>query len=999
MPSTPSVPYRVLYVGDGPGSPAAAALTAAGLEVRFAADAADAERLAGSLHPAVVVLGPGLDDDAADALAAALAATPEAAHVPVQRASASDGGARGVGPGALAAVVAALARAHAAEDALHDERAASRSVVDAAMDAIVSLDEAQRVVLFNRAAEEMFGCRASEVLGAPIDRFIPEAWRPGHGALVEAFGRGREAGRPMGGRGPLTALRSDGTSFPVEVSISSAAADGRTVYTAVVRDLTERWEADEARRASEERYRLLFETMVHGAVHHDRDGRIIELNPAAERILGRTRDALLGSVSAAIVRGTLREDGSPFPGDEHPTSVALRTGRTVRGVLMQVFNPREREHRLISIDAVPLCAPGDPLPYEAYATFEDVTERHRALTELQASEARLRIAMRTASMFAFDWDVASDRVLRSPDCGPILGLDGVEATHDTGANFVERVHPEDRPRLGEAIAALTPSQPDYAILYRFRRGDEAVLLEERAHGFFDAQGRLVRLTGMTADTSERERSVQALRESEQRFRDLANAMPQLVWTATAEGAIDYQNSRSREFRPAAAADPWTWTAVVHPDDSAETSRAWAEALARGAPFQVEHRMQMADGSYRWHLSRASLARYPGAVTRWFGTATDIHDRKVAEELLREADRRKDDFLAVLGHELRNPLTPIRYAVQMMKLARPDAAALGRSRDIIDRQVTHMTRLIDDLLDVSRISRGKVSLRREVLDLAALVAATAADMTPAAEKARQRVEVDLPSAPVLVFGDEARLRQIVINLVQNAINFSRADSTVRVGLRAEGAVAEVAVRDDGVGIEPESFGMIFVPFSQGGHATAQGAGGLGLGLALVRGLAELHGGGVRVESPGLGLGATFTVWLPVAPAPAPAAPSPAPAPAPRGGTHSILIIEDNPDIAETLRAVLTLRGHSVTVAPTATEGLRQARALSPRVVICDVGLPDLSGYEVARAIRSDERLAATRLIAVTGFGQEDDRRRAREAGFDHHLTKPPDLAALEALLPE
>ncbi|TAK27843.1 MAG: PAS domain S-box protein [Myxococcaceae bacterium] len=983
-----------MYVGDGPGAPAAAALTAAGLEVRFAADAAEAERLARSLHPAVVVLGPGLADDAADALAAALAGAPEAAHVPVQRASASDG----VGPGALAAVVAALARAHAAEDALRDERAASRSLVDAAMDAIVSIDEAQRVVLFNRAAEEMFGCRAAEVLGAPIDRFIPEVQRPGHGTLIEAFGRGREAGRPMGGRGPLTALRADGTSFPVEVSISSAAADGRRVYTAVVRDLTERWQADEARRASEGRYRLLFETMVHGAVHHDRDGRIIELNPAAERILGRTRDELLGPVSAAMVQGTLREDGSLFPGDEHPTSVALRTGRTVRGVLMQVFNPRAGEYRLISIDAVPLCAPGDPLPYEAYATFEDVTERHRALTELRASEARLRLAMRTASMFAFDWDVASDRVLRSPDCGPILGLDGVEATHDTGANFVQRVHPADRPRLGESIAALTPSQPDYALLYRFRRGDEAVLLEERAHGFFDAQGRLARLTGMTADTSERERSVQALRESEQRFRDLANAMPQLVWTATAEGAIDYQNSRAREFRPAAAtADHWSWPDVVHPDDLAGTARAWAEALARGAPFQVEHRMQMADGSYRWHLSRASLARYPGAVTRWFGTATDIHDRKVAEESLREADRRKDDFLAVLGHELRNPLTPIRYAVQMMKLAGPDAAALARSRDIIDRQVTHMTRLIDDLLDVSRISRAKVSLRREVLDLAALVAATVADMAPAAEKARQRVEVDLPAAPVLVFGDEARLRQIVINLVQNAINFSPAGSTVAVGLRTDGAVAEVAVRDDGVGIEPESFGMIFVPFSQGGHATAQGAGGLGLGLALVRGLAELHDGGVRVESPGLGLGATFTVWLPVAPAPAPAAP--APAPAPRGGTHRILIIEDNPDIAETLYAVLTLRGHSVTVASTATEGLRQARALSPRVVICDVGLPDLSGYEVARAIRADEGLAATRLIAVTGFGQEDDRRRAREAGFDHHLTKPPDLAALEALLPE
>jgi PAS domain S-box-containing protein len=390
---------------------------------------------------------------------------------------------------------------------------------------------------------------------------------------------------------------------------------------------------------------------------------------------------------------------------------------------------------------------------------------------------------------------------------------------------------------------------------------------------------------------------------------------------------------------------------------------------------------------------------------------DVTERRRAEEALLEAghelqrraeelaaaDRRKDNFLALLGHELRNPLAPIRNAVTLLDVSRGDPAAVAQARAIVDRQVRHLTRLVDDLLDASRIANNKIQLRREHIDLGQVVRATVEDQRPTLEEAGLALTVDVPASPLWVEGDAVRLAQVVGNLLQNGQKFTDAGGRVEVAARGGKGRATVSVRDTGTGIEPEMLPRLFEAFSQADRSLDRSRGGLGLGLALVRGLVRLHGGGIEAASEGPGRGATFTFWVPLtgdAVAP-PAAPAPAAA---EDAKLRVLVIEDHRDAADSLRQVLELTGgHTVAVAYTGTEGVELASHFRPDVVLCDLGLPGLTGFEVARALRRGQGTATSRLIAISGYGREEDQRRAREAGFDDALVKPVDLAELQRIL--
>jgi two-component system CheB/CheR fusion protein len=381
---------------------------------------------------------------------------------------------------------------------------------------------------------------------------------------------------------------------------------------------------------------------------------------------------------------------------------------------------------------------------------------------------------------------------------------------------------------------------------------------------------------------------------------------------------------------------------------------------------------------------------------------DITNRKQAENALREAARHKDEFLAMLGHELRNPLAPIRNCLYVLGMPNVTGAQAQRALATLDRQVVHLTRLVDDLLDVSRISQGKILLRKERLDLAELVRSTVEDHRGALLAAGLALEMELPPEPVWVNGDPTRLSQALGNVLHNAMKFTDRGGRVRVRVFSqedrsgpEGA-AVVAVEDTGIGIELDVLGRLFEPFSQAPPGIDRSRGGLGLGLALVRRLVELHGGSVEASSGGSGRGTEIRLRLPVVPAPAePADREKEPAP---GEPRRCLLIEDNVDAAESMALLLQLNGHEVVLAHSGQEGLEKARGFRPHVVLCDIGLPGaLDGYAVARALRGDPDLHSARLIALTGYGQEEDQRRAREAGFDLHLTKPADPEILQRLL--
>jgi len=362
--------------------------------------------------------------------------------------------------------------------------------------------------------------------------------------------------------------------------------------------------------------------------------------------------------------------------------------------------------------------------------------------------------------------------------------------------------------------------------------------------------------------------------------------------------------------------------------------------------------------------------------------------------LQEADRRKDEFIAILAHELRNPLAPVRTAVEILRRT-PGAQLRQRTAcEVVERQVAHMARLIDDLLDVSRIARGKLSLHREPCDFAAIARQTAEDYRPSLEGAGLHLAVEV-AGPLWVEGDPVRLAQMVGNLLNNAQRFTPPGGRVRVSAQAREGRAQVDVEDTGVGIPPELQARLFDPFSQADQDLARSKGGLGLGLALTRGLAQLHGGSVGVHSAGPGRGSRFSLCLPLAAA-VEAAPAGAPTAAPAG--RRILVIEDNEDAALTLADLLGLMGHEVRVAFTGEGGVAAAREFQPEAVISDLGLPGrLDGYGVGRALRMDPALRHVRLIALSGYADPRSRERSREAGFDVHLAKPADLSALEAAL--
>jgi PAS domain S-box-containing protein len=515
---------------------------------------------------------------------------------------------------------------------------------------------------------------------------------------------------------------------------------------------------------------------------------------------------------------------------------------------------------------------------------------------------------------------------------------------------------------------------------------------------------------LARDGAELRRSEARLQESEARFRHMADALPQIIWTALPSGEVDYVNSRGAEYAgvPAEQGLENGWLEFVHPEDRPRIWSDWNRATSSGETLDSEYRLRRSDGVYRWQLVRALAMRDPqGVVVRWFGTSTDVEDQRLAQRVMQEEDRRKNDFLAMLSHELRNPLTPIQNAAGLLRRVEPGSPEFDRALTILERQLRLMVRLIDDLLDLSRITHGKVLLKKERIDLVAVVRSLLDDRRESLEADKLVLEVALPQEPLWVRADLSRAAQAVGNLLDNAQKYTSSGGVVRVEVRAEGGEAAVIVKDSGVGLSPAALERIFVPFVQVGDPAAGRRGGLGLGLSLVRSLAELHGGSVQAHSEGVGRGSVFAFRIPLAGSPAAAGALPPPtrdamAESPEGREgregRKILVVEDNADAARSLQLMLELDGHHVEVVSSGEEGLTRARTMQPDVVLSDVGLPGISGYALARALRADPAVGA-HLVAITGYGQVEDREEALSSGFEHHLTKPFDHQLLHQLLAE
>jgi len=517
-------------------------------------------------------------------------------------------------------------------------------------------------------------------------------------------------------------------------------------------------------------------------------------------------------------------------------------------------------------------------------------------------------------------------------------------------------------------------------------------------------GEIVGVGGVVEEVTERKRAEARLRESEERFRWIVQRAPIPIFVHALDGEILEMSRTVTELTGWERSDlpdsrAWYSKGRGIPEDQLDTMlEDTHRRFAANEPVDPEVVVWTKAGEQRrWLFHRSEVKRFADGRPFMTSMAIDITERERAQAELREADRRKDEFLAMLAHELRNPLAPIRNAVQLLK-ASDRAVHADALIGILERQLSHLVRLVDDLLDVSRVTRGKIELKCEHVDLREVAAHAVEVVQPQLSERSQAIDVSTPAQPAIVFADPTRLVQVMLNLLSNASKFSPERSRIGMTVSRHGSEWSVHVSDRGQGIAPVLLPRVFDLFTQGERSLDRTEGGLGIGLSLVKALVEMHGGRVAVNSAGVGQGSDFVLHLADAGAVEPPRRSTAPAGVSMPGRRRrVLAVDDNRDSAESLRMLLELWGHDARCAFDGREALDLAEQFEPEVVLLDIGLPGMSGYDVAASLRASPALRQATLIAVTGYGQEQDRRQVRAAGFDHHLVKPVDPDALERLM--
>lgn len=649
----------------------------------------------------------------------------------------------------------------------------------------------------------------------------------------------------------------------------------------------------------------------------------------------------------------------------------------------------------------------------------DVLERRRTEAALRDNEHRLRLALEAGRMGTWEWSLASDRVTWSPGLESIHGLPP-GAFGGTFEAYQADMHPEDRDRVLASIRRAVEEDVDHHQEYRIVWPDGSIhWIEARGKLFRDEDGVPARMIGVCTDVTERKRNEQRiialgddLRRRVEELNALLDVLPVGVLVA------HDPECTHMTLNPAAAAmlevPPGVNPSKSGPDAARLPFRIMRDGMevpgaelpiqraartgepVRGEVLEIMHQDGRASSEY---ICAVPLFDEAGRVRGALGAMVDMTERKRAEDALKAADRRKDEFLATLAHELRNPLAPIRNAIEILLMKSPPDPGLRWSQEVIDRQIRHMTRLLDDLLDVSRISYNKLELRRERVELAASVQSAIETSRPLIDAGRHRLTVTMPPEPLYLDADPVRLAQVFSNLLSNAAKYTEAGGHIHVRGERCGGEVRVSVSDDGVGIAAEMIGEIFGMFARGAGTLERSQGGLGVGLSLARGLVELHGGTIEACSAGLGKGSEFIVRLPVTGGERHRGETDPHAgrAQPRASGRRVLVVDDLKDSADSLATLLKVTGNEVDVAYDGESAIAQAERLRPEAILLDIGMPGLDGYEVCRRLRERPWSEGMAIVALTGWGQQDDRRRSREAGFDHHLVKPVEIAALMDLL--
>ena len=759
-------------------------------------------------------------------------------------------------------------------------------------------------------------------------------------------------------------------------------------FNGTVADITDRKRSEDALKASENRSRTILDSITDGFFALDSNWRFTYMNAAGERSIDCTPGYLIGKCFW----------------DEYPGTVGSEFERFYRRVAASQVSESLTAHspdndRWYEVTAY-------PAPEGLSVYFRDVTDRRKGEQERQQFAALVDASSDFIGVAGLDQrGVYVNRAgqqlvgLQPDQISSISVLDFFpQSEHDRVMGLITGAEDEDHVVVDTWFQHLKTGQL-IPVSWSFLR-------------LRDTSGNVNGYATVTRDLTERHKAENLLRASEEKRRLALDAAKLGMWHVEPETRATTTDARYRAIF--GTTEEWTdylqAVSVIHPDDQPAVLEAVAAAtrLENPTQFAIEYRIVHPDGSLRW-IQANGQASFMGIgsarrATSFDGTVADITDRKRSEEererlvvRLKEQDQRKDEFLATLAHELRNPLAPIRNGLQVMHRVRSDQGATEKIRLMMERQVGQLVHLIDDLLDLSRISRGKIDLRKERIELVRAIEQAVEASRPSIEKAGHELLIEVPPEAIYVDADLTRLTQVFSNLLNNAAKFTDHGGQVRLAMQLMGAEAVVSITDNGIGIPTHMLPHVFEMFTQVEGSLGRSQGGLGIGLSIVQRLVQMHGGLVEVRSDGPGRGSEFIVRLPVALSlvrngPVDEAKLVCPTECLR-----ILVVDDNLDAAETLAMLLAAEGNETRTANDGLEALDVAAAFKPDVVLLDIGLPKLNGHEVCRRIRQQAWSKNTVVIALTGWGQDEDKRRTREAGFDFHLIKPVLPEALEKLL--
>jgi PAS domain S-box-containing protein len=938
----------------------------------------------------------------------------------------------------IAELTEEIRRRMLAEERQREQSELLRVTLTSIGDAVITTDAAGRVTFLNTVAQDLTGWQLSDAQGHPLEQVFNIVNEHSRQNVENPVAKVLREGHVVALANHTLLIAKDGTERPIDDS-AAPITNGYGQIEGVVlvfRDVTEQKAAQQVVRDPADRLTGILAASLDHIYVVGRDGRYRFVSAGGASVMGFQSQAMIGKHWREL--GLPAESMKRFDAQREKV---LQTGSPL--VEEMLYRSSTGDERYFEYVVTPL--PSEHAQSDAVVVVSrDITERRKAEAARRENENRLQLVLQAGQMGTWNWDIDSDTVRWSPQLEAIHGL-APGTFPGTFEAYQHDIHPEDRERVIASIEHSLRTGQDHHVEYRLVLPDGSMRwVEARGTIFRDESQNPSQMIGVCVETTQRKRI-----EHDLRF--LAEASQSLA------SLVDYESTLQR-IASLAVPHFADWCSVDLPQEDGKL-RQLAVAHADPAKVELAHELRTrwppdpegSDGVYQvFRTGRSVLVEEISDAMLRRATEDDEHlnmvgtlglksymcvplavrentigvisfvsaesgrryttaDLALAEDLgrraaiacensrlyakLREEGRKKDEFLAMLAHELRNPLAPIRSGLDLLGLMGIDSDIL----ETMQRQVEHLVRLVDDLLDVSRIMRGKIELRRESVEVATVVQRAVDTVRPLTEKNRQQLGINIPPKPIWIDADGVRMAQVISNLLNNATKYTEPGGKIEISVEPRDQRVFIRVRDTGIGISPDILPQVFDLFTQDQRSIDRSQGGLGIGLTVVKSLVEMHGGTVSVQSEGPGKGSEFAIVLPTI---APAAKTNNVGQHPNStAAMRILVVDDNVSAANMLSLLLEKLGdHQVFTAHDGIAALDAAKQYSPDLILLDIGLPKLDGLEVARQLRTHRQFDRVRLVALTGYGTEEDRRKSFDAGFDAHLVKPPGIEALQKLLP-